>query len=260
MKAKYTGRADRRAGITLTCMIAAAPPQGLAAFEPFTLIHVAVVVVAVALVAWLLRTGRRWRRDRPGAEHRLRVIGAIGIVGAQIVSNIYWLAPARYDAAQSLPIHVCDLIPWCAAAALLWPTARGRWARALTFFWGLGLSGWAFLWPVVTHGPATWYFWLFWTVHLQIVAAALYLPLVHDWRPDWRDFRFASLAAILYAVLITPLNATLPADYGYVGPGDGPARLLGPWPWRIPVVVAGEILIFAALLLPWRLGRTDRST
>jgi hypothetical integral membrane protein (TIGR02206 family) len=231
-----------------------------AAFDAFTATHLVVVVVAAVLTVALLRTGRSLRRERPVVERRLRFALAGSIVGAQVAAGVYWLRPSRFDPTVSLPLHVCDLAPWIAVVALLARFGRGDALRALTYFLGLGLSSWGFAWPVLTQGPATFVFWLFWIVHWQIVAVALYLPVVGDWRPGWRDVRTAAIAVIAYAVLITPVNLALDANYGYVGPGAGPADLLGPWPWRVPVLVAGEILIFVLLVLPWRIGARTRAT
>ncbi len=229
------------------------------AFDAFTWTHLLVVVVAAALTAELLWAGRRLRRENPVGERRLRIALAGSIVGAQVAAGIHWLRPSRFDPTVSLPLHVCDLAPWIAVVALGSRFGRGESLRALTYFLGLGLSSWGFAWPVLTQGPATFVFWLFWIVHWQIVAVALYLPVVGDWRPGWRDVRTAAIAVIAYAVLITPVNLALDANYGYVGAVSGPADLLGPWPWRVPVLVTGEILIFVLLVLPWRIGARRRA-
>jgi hypothetical integral membrane protein (TIGR02206 family) len=240
--------------LVLGAVPAAAPP-GFAAFTPA---HGLVLVGAALVLTPFLRAGARWRAVAPARERRLRVGFALGIIAAQIVNIVYWAMPARFDPAISLPIHVCDLIPWVSAAALLAPAGRGRWACTLAYFWGLGLSSWGFIYPVLETGPDTFRFWLFWLVHGQIVGAALFIAVVDPWRPTGRDLGFAVVAVIAYAALITPVNLAIPADYGYVGPGDGPTSLLGPWPWRVPIVLAGQAALFGLLYLPWR-GRRPAS-
>lgn len=228
--------------------VAAAVPPGFAAFTPA---HGLVLVVAAIVLMPILRAGARWRTLAPDRERRLRVAFAGSIIAVQIVNIVYWAMPARFDPAISLPVHVCDLIPWVCAVALLAPAARGRGVRTLAYFWGLGLSSWGFIYPVLETGPDAFRFWLFWLVHLQIVGAALYIAFIDPWRPTRRDLVFAVSAVIAYAVLITPVNLGIGADYGYVGPGDGPASLLGPWPTRLPIVLAGEAMLFGLLYLPW---------
>ena len=203
---------------------ASAPAAGpdWAAFDAFTWTHLVVVVVAAALTVALLRTGRRLRRKSPVAERRLRIALAVSMVAAQVAAGILWLHPSRFEPTISLPLHVCDLAPWIAVVALLSRFGRGDVLRALTYFLGLGLSAWGFAWPVLERGPATLVFWLFWLVHWQIVAAALYLPVVGDWRPGWRDLRVAAIAVVVYTVLITPLNLALGRTTATSGPS--PAR------------------------------------
>jgi hypothetical integral membrane protein (TIGR02206 family) len=220
-------------------------------FRAFTPMHAAVLLGAITVLTPVVVAGRRWASLQPARERRLRIAGALGIAAAQIVNIVYWLGPERLDPAVSLPLHVCDLIPWVAVAALLLPAERGRWTRSLTYFWGLGLSSWGFFWPVLETGPATFRFWLFWLVHLQVVGAAIYLVAATPWRPRPRDLAVAIAAAAAYAAALTPVNLALQADYGYVGPGDGPASILGPWPWRMPLLLLGEAVIFTALAWPW---------
>lgn len=225
---------------------------GLETFAAFTPTHAIVVVVAALLVVPVIALGRRWHASAPRRERRLRRAIAGGIVLVQAWSLWFWLHPERLDATISLPLHVCDLVPWIAAAVLAVGPARWPAAAGLVYFWGIGLSGWGFVWPVLEKGPSTMHFWLFWAVHAQIVGTAGYVALASSWRPSRRELRIAAACTILYAIAITPVNLGLEADYGYVGPGDGPAALLGPWPWRLPLVVAGQIAIFALLWLPWR--------
>ena len=212
----------------------------------------AVVVVAAALITAVVGAGRRWRRIAPDRERALRRALAWFVLATQAASLWYWLRPARYDPTISLPLHVCDLVPWVAALVLLVGPARWPAAAGLAYFWGIGLSGWGFVWPVLRSGPATLHFWLFWLVHLQIVGTACYLVFASDWRPTRRDLRIAAVGTLAYAIAITPANLLFAADYGYVGPGGGPASLLGPWPWRMGIVVGGQVAIFVLLWWPWR--------
>jgi hypothetical integral membrane protein (TIGR02206 family) len=161
--------------------------------------------------------------------------------------------PGKSLVRSSLPLHICDLTPWVGIAALC--TAR-RWPRALAWFWGIGLSGWAFLLPVLTHGPAHLEFWLFWLGHLQIIGTAVYLVAVLGDRPTWSGFRVAAVATAIYSAVIFPVDIALDADYGYLGRPSA-AEILGPWPARTLALLACEIAMFALLILPWRSGRRE---
>jgi uncharacterized membrane protein YwaF len=93
----------------------------------------------------------------------------------------------------------------------------------------------------------------------MIVGVPTYALLVHRYGPTWADWRFASLAVALYAALIIPIDLALGANYGFLGPSE-PKRptfidLLGPWPARLPVILALVAGVMAALMIPWMVAR-----
>lgn len=222
-------------------------------FAPFTVTHLVVVIVSAAIAGSVIALGRRWIAIAPARERALRRMLAGSILIASAGSLGYWTFVETFDAQLSLPLHICDLVPWIAAIALLANGPAWRWTRTITWFWGIGLSSWAFIYPVLRGGPDTAKFWWFWLVHLGIVLAAAYLVLAMRFRPTRRDLGVAAAAIVAYAAAMTPLNLALDADYGYVGDDpQGPTAILGPWPWRIPIIVIGQAVIFAAVWFPVR--------
>lgn len=155
--------------------------------------------------------------------------------------------PARFDVTQSLPLHICDIVPWIGCVALI----RGSsWSRALAYYWGVGLSTWALLMPILNATNWSVGYWLFWLGHAQILATAAYLLWGVGYRPAWTDFRLAALVTVGYGSVVVLVNAILGADYGYLG-RQPPAVEMGPWPARVPLLIALEIGLFALLTIPW---------
>lgn len=220
------------------------------AFEPFSGCHVLAVVLCLLLAAaWML--GGACART-PRAERRVRLAWAWGIVMWQAWTITYWLLPARFDLDKSLPLHLCDLAPWAAA----WALARERpWARALLYFWGIGLCTQAFVTPVVRVGWASWEFWFFWVQHTQIVGAAAYEIAIRRYRPDRRALRLALRLSYLYVGLMLAINIALGTNYGYVGAArpDAPTIIdrLGAWPVRVVWLV---LIVHGLFVLLWWAG------
>jgi hypothetical integral membrane protein (TIGR02206 family) len=223
-------------------------------FQPFSVTHGAVVAALVAAVWSLVALRRRWR-DGPRAVALDRCLAAAALA-VYAVANAWPLLPRHFALGRSLPIHVCDLTTLCVPLAL-----RGNWrpARALLYFWGLGLSTQGFITPDLQDGPARVGFWTFWLAHFSVVGGALYDVIGRDYRPDWRDYRIAVVASVIYVILVLPLDAELGVNYGYVGPSTpGLPTLvdaLGPWPWRVPVMFAAGTAVMFFLTLPWELVR-----
>ena len=155
---------------------------------------------------------------------------------------------------KSLPLYTCDIVPWIGLAALLRPS---RFSLSLSYFWGFGLSVWAFILPALDAGPASMRFWLFWAGHMQILATASYLTFVDGYRPLAGDFAIAVKWTAVYAAIIVPVDILLDADYGSFG-SRSVIDTLGPWPQRIAYLLFLECVAFLALYWPWVLLRRYR--
>lgn len=170
---------------------------------------------------------------------------------------LFWCVMSGYFATQSLaealPLHVCDLGGTLAIFTLGW---QKRWARAVLYFWAMGLTTQAFITPInqepITH--ARW--WFFWGGHSWVVGAAIYDLVVLRFRPTRKDLVVALCVSVGYVLGVMVVNEALDVNYGYVGShGDPPGlvALLGPWPWRVGWMSLIGTAFFVVLWLPWAL-------
>ncbi len=131
--------------------------------------------------------------------------------------------------------------------------------RAFVYFCGLGLCTQALITPSLVEGPAQFPFWFFWSTHGMIVGVACYDLAARGYRPGWRDFGVACVAAAFYVLFVLPIDLVTGWNYGFVGPSrpDVPSivDLLGPWPRRLIAIVAIAAAVMFALLVPWLLAR-----
>lgn len=166
-----------------------------------------------------------------------------------------------WDPRIALPLQMCDLVAVLAALVFVRPT---RELQSLAYFWGLALSTQALITPDLAGGPDSLAFWWFWLYHLFVVGAGVYVVAVQGFRPQWRDLRFALLAGILYAAAIFTIDAVFGLNYGYLGRAT-PTRptlldVLGPWPWRVLVMVLLASVAMTLLWLPWAVGQRQASS
>jgi len=230
-------------------------------FEPYTATHLWVIVSFLAMVSAmvLLRRGDDIATQPPRRRLMDRLIGWIFLAGALFV-QVVTLWPSRFDHWSSLPLHICDIAMFVAPLALL---LGWRGLRAIGYFWGLGLSSLSFIFPDLHFGPGDFQFWVFWTAHAIIVASALYDITARGFRPRWRDWLFVAGLSILYVCIIFPLDVLFHLNYGYIGQTyknqHSPADSLGPWPWRVPLMVGLALLAMLLLLLPWVIVRARTS-
>jgi hypothetical integral membrane protein (TIGR02206 family) len=224
-------------------------PTAVSAFEKGSTLHGVTVLACLAAVAGAVWLGRHWRAVIPEREHRLRIAWVFFVVTFQIASQVWQNVPGNLDVEFTLPLHLCDLVACAVPFALL---GRWRFPRALLYFWGAGLSVFAFLLPILREGPGHVAFWLFWIGHTQILGSAVYLVAVQRWRPALRDVGVAFVTTAVYILLVLPLDVALGVDYGSVGPGRSSTALLGPWPLRVFVLLVLEGVLFVLMWLPWR--------
>jgi hypothetical integral membrane protein (TIGR02206 family) len=236
---------------------AAVPPTTTPVFLPWGTSHVTVLVITVLGAVGLVVLARR------AGPRTVRVTGLV-LAGVLVVVTLSYQVGA-FDPAHpwlTLPLQLSDLAPYAAAYAVV----SGRpWACALTYYWGLTLSIQALLTPALGGGdfPAV-SFLVFFTDHVLVVWIAVLLTWGLRRHPTWRDYRFALLATVVWAVPTQVVNALSGANYGYLDHKPETASLLdvlGPWPWYLVAEAVLVVGVWALITLPWtRRGGSDRSS
>jgi len=227
-------------------------------FAPFTTLHALTVVMLVAATAIAIVIGRRLRGTRWLVPFDI-AFAATALV-MWVVEDAQHLLARPLDLAHALPLEVCDLEGLVLALTLFF---RLPVFKALLYFWGIGLSSQGLFTPQLHDGPSSFHFWQFFFRHGGIVGGAIYLVAVHGYRPSWRDWRTATLLGIGYVLAIVVVDIGFGFNYGYVGNArpDQPSLIdvLGPWPWRVFLMVAAAVAVFALLMAPWALRARARS-
>jgi hypothetical integral membrane protein (TIGR02206 family) len=231
-------------------------------FQPFSVVHL-LTVAGLALALTALAAGGITAR-RNGAERRFNAtIGAIALAFWGVY-NAYAVVRWGFTWRNSLPLQVCDVT--ALSAALVFLTAK-RLPQTISYFWGIALSTQGVLTPDLAGGPGTIAFWGFWLYHAFVVGAGVYAVAVRGYRPAWRDFFVAASLGIAYACSAFAFDVATGANYGYLGRSGSsqPSLLdvLGPWPQRVPVMIALALAAMAVLQIPWavrsaRLARNAR--
>lgn len=211
-------------------------------FEPNGAFHATTVLVCVGLIGATCWAGRRLaagdRSDGGRREWRLRCLLGWSFLAWQAGATVWRLLPGQFDLGESLPLHLCRITGVVAPLALL---TMNRRLRAITYFWGLGLSTQGFATPMWSDGLGTVAFWLYWVGHCQIVGIAIYDVTVHAYRPRLPDLAGALRLGVVFALGVTGANLLLGTNYCYLGAGsyDAPSIVdaFGPWPQRWFVLV-----------------------
>lgn len=212
----------------------------------------AVFAMGSVLLVWIGRS------QTPSQARILgRILGAL--TGAIFVVVLaYSLIPPAIG--RSIPLNLTDLAT--GAAAYAW-WSRRHWAFALTYYWGLVLSTQALISPVLT-GPdfPDYRFLGFWSIHLLVVWAAIYLTWGLRTRPTWRSYRIAVTVTLLWAAAAFTVNRIAGTNYGFLNAKPQTPSLLdvlGPWPLYLLTAASLIFTVWALMTWPWvRRPRSQR--
>ena len=229
------------------------------AYGPSHLVVLAVFAIGAVLLVWI---GRRQ------SESQARLLGrvlAVLIVAAFGVALVYKLIRPHLD--TSVPLQLCDVAELTAAYAL-W--SQRHWAFVLAYYWGLVLSSQALITPDIGTAEEgapdfpSHLFLTFFTLHVLVVWAAIYLTWGQGNRPRWRDYRFAIIVTLAWAAITFTFNAITGTNYGYLNRKPPTASLLdvlGPWPVYLLAEIAIVLIVWALMTWPWqRAGRHANET
>jgi hypothetical integral membrane protein (TIGR02206 family) len=167
---------------------------------------------------------------------------------------------ARLVREDSLPLHLCDIVSFVLAWALV---RRNQRCAELGYLWGLAGTLQGVLTPAVKHDwPAPEYFGFF-AQHGGVIVAGLALAFGAGLAPEPGALRRAMLWSWTYMAVVCALNALLGTNYGYFNAKPDVASLLdylGPWPWYLLSLQGVALVFFSLLLLPFEVMRRKRGS
>ena len=227
------------------------------AYGPSHWVVLGVFVIGAGALVWIGR-----RQTEPQARLLGRILAAL-ILAAFSVALVYKLV--RPDVDTSVPLQLCDVAELAAAYAL-W--SQRHWAFVLTYYWGLVLSSQALITPDVgtpEEGAPDFphhLFVTFFTLHVLVVWAAIYLTWGRRMRPRWRDYRFAVIVTLAWAAFTFTFNAIAGGTPRYRRRRGGrladTASLLdglGPWPVYLLTEITIVLIVWALMTWPWERTR-----
>jgi hypothetical integral membrane protein (TIGR02206 family) len=185
---------------------------------------------------------------------------AATIAAAIVITELSWqpyvVANHSWSAALSLPVQLCDVGGFVAAAALLWRQAV---LVEVAYFWGLGGTVQALLTPDLRdHFPSFPYL-QFYATHDLVVLAALFLVIGLRLQPRAGAVRRVFLLTLAFAAVVGPIDLVTGGNYLYLRqvPAQGSLlNVMGPWPWYIAVGALLTLIVLTVLDAPFRFARS----
>lgn len=209
--------------------------------------HVIAMVVTVVSIAVLVPLAR----VRPGRW--VTVVSwllALFLVANEVEYQIYQVTNGSWGAGYSLPLYLCDIGAFVAAAALIWPKPI---LVEVTWFWAIAGAVQGILTP--DHAivfPS--YDWLeFYGDHIGLVLAAVFLVVGRRAHPQPGAVLRVIAVSVAVLTVVGIVDAVTGGNYDYLrSPSPGSIQsLLGPWPWYILGTTVVGLVLFTVLDLPF---------
>ncbi|MEO0987895.1 MAG: TIGR02206 family membrane protein [Cyanobacteria bacterium J06639_14] len=215
------------------------------------LLHVVSILFVGIFCTLTVYCGVILQRQNPSC-HPEKVLGYLTLL-FWAVYNVYHFSPRDFIWTVSLPLQLCDITGLIAGLSFIHPQ---RAYRSLLYFWGLGFTTQAFIFPIGEQDPSQLRYWFYWGMHGLILTCAIFDIVVNKFKPSFSDLVISIQYGLLYVLIIFPINVLLGWNYGFIGNPDPvvPAviALFGPWPHRVIVMVLLAIVLKTLLYLPWK--------
>jgi hypothetical integral membrane protein (TIGR02206 family) len=207
------------------------------------------VLVAVLLCVAAVRAPGRW-------IDVVAVVIALALVISELSWQPYVLANHTWSPGASLPVQLCDVGGFVAAAALLW---RQLLLVEVAYFWGLGGTLQAVLTPDLQdhHFPSFPYL-QFYVTHDLVILAALFLVIGLALQPRPGAVRRIYLLTLGFALVVGLIDLVTGGNYVYlreIPAGGSLLNVMGPWPWYIATGAVLTLVVLAILDAPFRWRR-----
>ncbi len=219
---------------------------------------------ATALTCGACVLGARAVRDTAWEEPARRLLGWAHL-GLGTAWTVISLDPRQFDARESLPLHLCDVLRPILALGLITGDER---AVNLTYFWGLVLNPQAIITPDVIYywKPNPVRFATYWFFHIAALATPLAQTFGLGYRPTWRGFRHAVAVTPVWMAVALAVNARTQGNYGFLSHAPGSSSVidllkrLGPWPTHVVIETVAVAGLWAGITAPWQTAKARRGT
>lgn len=195
-------------------------------------------------------------RLRPGhwTEVAARVL-AVVLLSKGVLWALTSLEPGPWSLRSGLPLYLCDMAVFVAAAACWW---RRPILVEVTYFWGLAGVLEAVATPELPARFPRVLFLQYTIGHMAVVAAALFLVVGMRISPRRGAVTRVFAITVAFTAIAGAVDWASGADYMFLA-GPPPTfsllQLFGPWPWYLVGATGLAVLSLLVLDAPFRMAR-----
>jgi len=184
-------------------------------FVAFNFVHMMLFVLLIigATLIYVFRSKfRNWKHER-----RFAKIVAVSAVVCEMLLYLWFILNGTWTWALSLPIGLCAFTLFIGIYALY---TKKYQLFAIGYFWTWGALA-SVLFPDIPYSVDRFRFYQFMFGHMNFFFMYIYMILVYQWYPNWKDWKKSCIAlSIIVVILIIASNVT-GENLMYMLNGDG---------------------------------------
>ncbi|MCJ8013276.1 TIGR02206 family membrane protein [Paenibacillus sp. KQZ6P-2] len=234
--------------------------------EPFVLFSTSHLLALLLLVvaSLLLYVFRHSLRHRPLGRSIVRYTLAGLLATSEAVLDIWNIIEGAWSPKYTLPLELCSLTLLLSIIMLL---TKNRLLYGILFFAGIGGAFQALITPNLGYAFPHIRFYQFFTAHILIILASLYMTWIENYKPTWRSIGITMIFLNLAALLVGITDHYLGANYMFLMHKPSTASILdflGPYPVYLLAEEGIALLIFIIMqilffVLPGKIFRAGKS-
>jgi hypothetical integral membrane protein (TIGR02206 family) len=223
--------------------------------EPFVLFGTA-HLVALAIIV-LVNLSLILIRRNPSQKLRTILRYSIGIelVVVETSWHLWNYFTGQWTIQTMLPLHLCSMFVWLSAYMMF---TRNTKIYPIAYLLGIGGATQALLTPDAgIYGFPHFRFWQVMLSHGGIVLAAMYMTLMENKRPYFKDIGRIFLYGNGAMIIIGLINWALGSNYMFIAHKPETASVIDlfpPWPWYIIFIELMGLAVSLILYAPFGIG------
>ena len=221
-------------------------PQNISPFHAYSVTHLLPVLFFTLLGILLIRL---FRYRPESIKLSVALILTLTMMASLIIWMIWKAIHNKFDWAEDLPFHLCNILPFLLYFALI---KRSKFLFAILYFFVIVGTFQAIITPDLKEDFPHFIYFRYWIIHCGLVVSVVYIMSVLQWKINFKDLKNAIVAANIYLVFSLIINLITGGNYFFsMRKPDAPSLLdyLGPWPWYL---LTGEFVMMALFgLLYW---------
>ncbi len=229
-------------------------PNYFIAYSPS---HLLVLGILAALII-LLYFNRHWFKVGERGRYGRYVLAAL-LVLSEVTLNIWYISEGVYDVKDTLPLELCSISLYLCVFMLVFKSYK---IFQIAYFTGIGGAIQALLTPVLGYAYPHFRFVEFFTAHIVIILAVLYMVWVEGFRPTLKSIAITMIFLNVLLILVGFINYLSGGNYMFLAGKPNEVSLLdflGPYPWYLISLELVAVILFLLLYLPFSFKRAVKN-